>query len=63
MKKYTHKAMDNERALYMESDIELVDCSFTGQEDGESALKECQNVVVRGSTLIVDFLARHSKKY
>jgi len=46
MKKYTHKAMDNERALYMESDIELVDCSFTGPQDGESALKECQNVVV-----------------
>lgn len=34
-----------ERALYNMSNLRLVGCSFAGKEDGESALKECKNIV------------------
>lgn len=36
-----------ERALYGIIDKELVNCRFEGEEDGESALKESCNVIVR----------------
>ena len=39
------QSFDEERALYGRRDLHLVDCSFTGPEDGESAVKECRNVV------------------
>lgn len=40
-----NKTFDEERALYGSNGIELRHCSFDGPADGESALKECQNVV------------------
>jgi hypothetical protein len=33
-----------ERALYGERDLTIADCVFAGEEDGESALKECKNI-------------------
>ena len=33
-----------ERALYNSKNISLDNCRFEGQEDGESALKECSNI-------------------
>lgn len=39
---------DAERALYASRGIKLVDCEFKGEADGESALKECKNVVADG---------------
>ena len=36
----------SERALYAANDLELISCRFEGEEDGESALKECSNIVV-----------------
>ncbi len=40
-------AMDAERALYGEKDIQLINVAFDGPADGESAVKECRNVVVQ----------------
>lgn len=37
---------DEERALYASEDVKIVNCRFEGPADGESALKECRNVVV-----------------
>ncbi len=39
-----NKQFPEERALYAAEDIKLVNCRFEGEEDGESALKECRNI-------------------
>lgn len=43
-KLYINERFGEERALYAVNGVELVDCSFDGIEDGESALKEAQNI-------------------
>ena len=40
MKKYENLSFDEERALYGERDIYLINCRFDGPADGESAFKE-----------------------
>ncbi len=40
-----NQSFDNERALYGVRDTEIVKCSFDGPADGESALKECSNII------------------
>lgn len=42
------QTLDQERALYGLDGAEVVDCTFAGPADGESALKECANLQVRG---------------
>ena len=46
--KLTDKIFGEERALYGEQEIELENCRFEGEEDGESALKECGDVKATG---------------
>lgn len=41
-----NKTYDNERALYESCDLALEDCSFTGEADGESALKESKSISI-----------------
>ncbi len=41
----TNRIFDEERALYGEHDIIAQNCRFDGPADGESAFKECRNVV------------------
>ncbi len=45
MKTIRNGIYDEERALYGLKDIEVVDSKFDGPKDGESALKECENVI------------------
>lgn len=40
MKQIKNETFSMERALYNSNDIELINCRFEGEEDGESALKE-----------------------
>lgn len=47
MHTYKNEIYDNERALYGQNDIEVVNCKFDGPADGESALKECSNIVAK----------------
>lgn len=47
MNLYENKRFGEERALYGSADIELRSCRFDGEEDGESALKECRGIVCR----------------
>ena len=35
---------DEERAFYGSRDLEVVECNFDGEADGESAFKECRNI-------------------
>lgn len=44
MKITENKSFDEERAFYGEKDILLRNVRFEGERDGESALKECENV-------------------
>ncbi len=48
MQVIANQTFDEERALYGSHDLEIVDCTFDGPADGESALKECGNIRVRG---------------
>lgn len=43
------RTLDEERALYASDGVEVVKCNFDGPADGESALKESRNIVVRDS--------------
>lgn len=42
------KRFGEERALYNISDAQILNCRFEGEEDGESALKEVNDVTVEG---------------
>lgn len=44
MKVIENEIFPSERALYGERDLTIVGCRFAGEEDGESALKECKNI-------------------
>lgn len=45
---FKDKCYDEERALYGIRDAEVINCRFEGPADGESVLKECQNLTVDG---------------
>lgn len=47
MNKIIGKIFPEERALYNVCDTIIENCSFDGEEDGESALKECKNITVK----------------
>lgn len=44
--KYINQNYDEERALYGIEDAEIINCTFAGETDGESALKECRRIKV-----------------
>ena len=48
--KYINQNYDEERALYDVEDAEIINCTFDGEADGESALKECRNIKVDSCT-------------
>ncbi len=45
MKTITNQIFDEERALYGEHDVIAQSCKFDGPADGESAFKECRNII------------------
>ncbi len=47
MKIIENKIFPEERALYGVDEVELLNCRFEGEEDGESALKEARNVSLK----------------
>lgn len=42
-----NRTMDEERALYGLHNAEVENCEFSGPLDGESALKECDNINIK----------------
>ncbi len=46
MKEIKNLILDEERALYGLNDVKVIKCSFDGEKDGESALKECKRVII-----------------
>ena len=49
MTNLSNQTFDEERALYGSCDLLISDCIFSGPADGESALKESDNIEVRNS--------------
>ena len=47
MKKIANQTFPSERALYNENNAEIINCRFEGEEDGESALKECSQILMK----------------
>ncbi len=47
MKNIKDKVFSEERALYNIKDAIVENCRFAGEEDGESFLKECENITVK----------------
>ena len=47
MKTYQNQNFDEERALYGVKEAEIVNCTFAGPADGESAFKEAENIVIK----------------
>jgi hypothetical protein len=43
---YQEQNFEEERALYGIKDAQVLDCTFSGPADGESALKECENLLI-----------------
>lgn len=41
------KAFGQERALYGSENLKLINVAFDGEEDGESALKECKSIIAQ----------------
>lgn len=53
---------DNERAFYASKDIRLLECSFDGDADGESALKESSNVIAENCFFNLRYPFWHDKQ-
>ena len=43
---YQGQNFEEERALYGIKDAQVLECTFSGPADGESALKECKNLLI-----------------
>lgn len=52
---YQNLTLDEERALYDIENATIKDCTFDGPADGESAIKECRNIIVDNC----DFMLRY----
>ncbi len=58
----TDKTYDEERALYGLKDAFVESCSFDGPNDGESPLKECDNIIVNNSFFNLRYPFWHVRK-
>lgn len=56
-----NKVFPHERDLYASRDVRLIDCAFDGQEDGESALKESENVFLERCRMNLRYPLWHCK--
>lgn len=61
--KIEHQVFDEERALYHLQDTEVSDCVFAGTADGESVLKEIQNVTVKRCSFSLRYPLWHADGY
>ena len=57
------KTFDEERALYNIKDTEVTDCTFAGDADGESVLKECRNYKVKNCSFSLRYPMWHAQGF
>lgn len=58
-----NRSFDEERALYNFCDATVKGCTFAGEADGESALKECRDVNIDGCSFSLRYPLWHAKGY
>ncbi len=58
-----NQTMDQERALYNVSGALVKNCTFAGEADGESALKECRDVEVEGCRFLLRYPLWHTTRF
>lgn len=56
-----NKNFPEERALYGANEVELVHCTFQGDEDGESALKESRNICLKDCYMALRYPLWHDE--
>lgn len=61
--KIENKVYDEERALYNIQNTEVANCLFAGPADGESALKEARNIVVRDCSFSLRYPLWHTHDF
>ncbi|MCD8039988.1 MAG: DUF3737 family protein [Clostridia bacterium] len=61
MKEIANKNFSQERALYAAKDVILKNCTFSGEEDGESALKEAENITAEDCRFELRYPLWHNK--
>lgn len=57
------KKFDEERALYNLQDAQIENCVFAGPADGESALKESRNIIVKNCSFSLRYPFWHVRKF
>jgi len=62
-KKIIGKQFDEERALYHLTEAEVVKCKFAGKADGESALKETENIRVADTLFALRYPLWHTRNF
>ena len=62
MRTIENKNFPNERDLYGAKGVRLVNCTFDGKEDGESALKESQNIALEDCFFNLRYPLWHGEK-
>lgn len=60
MRKIENMQFDEERALYNESDLLVVNCRFEGPLDGESAIKECSDIKLKDCYMALRYPIWHT---
>ena len=58
-----NKTFDSERALYNIVDTRVKGCTFAGEADGESVLKETRDVLIEDCSFSLRYPIWHAKKY
>ena len=58
-----NQTLDEERALYNLTDTAVLNCTFAGPADGESALKECRGIAVKGCKFSLRYPLWHAEKF
>ena len=56
-----NKNFPEERALYGVNEVELKNCTFQGEEDGESALKEARNISLKDCYMALRYPLWHNE--
>ena len=63
MKQIVNKTFDEERSLYNLKETEVLNCTFAGEKDGESVLKESRDIIIKNCTFSLRYPLWHAKKF
>ncbi|MGN1153121.1 MAG: DUF3737 family protein [Candidatus Gastranaerophilaceae bacterium] len=58
-----NKTFDEERSLYNICNTNVINCTFAGEKDGESVLKECRDINVQDCSFSLRYPLWHAKKF